>query len=346
MDEVQQATLYIVTQGAYLHRDGQAIVIEIDNKPANRLPMHLIESIACFGRVMVSPQLMEACAESLIPINFLSEHGRMLARVEVPGAGGVRIRRAQYRQTDDSAFRLATARAMVAGKIQNARGSLLRTARDLPEAAGDSIAALRRAADLLGVAIERTALASTLDELRGLEGDAARVYFEHFSYMTPNAPVGLRFTRRTRRPPLDAINALLSLFYSICTHDCAAALAMAGLDPSIGFLHEERAGRPSLALDLVEEFRAFLVDRFVITLVNRKQVNEEDFVSRPGGAVELKEAARKRLIGEYQQRKQEKRVHPYLNQEAPLGRFASLQARMLARHLRGDIAHYVPVVFK
>jgi CRISPR-associated protein Cas1 len=346
MDDVQLNTLYVVTEGAYLHRDGQAIVIEIDGKTAGRLPIHLIDSIACFGRVMVSPQLMEACAEAQIPLNFMSANGRMLARIDTPGSGGVRLKRAQFRQADDKVFRLNFARAVVAGKVQNARGNLLRSARDMPEGRCADAESLRTAAAYMANGLLQLEPADSLDLVRGVEGDAARIYFENFALMTPDAPEVLQFKKRTRRPPLDPVNALLSLFYSILTHDCTAALACAGLDPSVGFFHDERPGRPSLALDLMEEFRAFLVDRFVITLINRRQAGAEDFVTRPGGAVELKEPARKRLIGAYQERKQEKRVHPYLNQEAPLGRFPALQARILARYIRGDIEHYVPVVFK
>ena len=182
--------------------------------------------------------------------------------------------------------------------------------------------------------------------MRGIEGDAARVYFEHFALMTPDAAEALRFKTRSRQPPLDPINALLSLFYSILTHDCVAALVAAGLDPSVGFFHGDHPGRPSLALDLVEEFRAPMADRFVITLINRKQVGVDDFVTRPGGAVELTDAARKRLIGAYQERKQERRQHPYLEQEAPWGRFPLLQARILASFVRGSVKHYVPVIIK
>ena len=346
MDEIQLNTLYVVTEGAYLHRDGQAIIIEMDGKVVARLPMHMIDSIACFGRVMVSPQLMEACAQGQIPLNFMSAAGRLLARIDTPGSGGVRLKRAQFRRADDMTFRMAFTRAVVAGKVQNARGNLLRSGRDLPEHRSADADALRSAAAYLGNGLLQLEPADSLDMMRGIEGDAARIYFENFARMTPDAPESLQFKKRTRRPPLDPINALLSLFYSILTHDCAAALACSGLDPSVGFFHDERPGRPSLALDLMEEFRAFVVDRFVITLINRRQVTAEDFITRPGGAVELKDAARKRLIGAYQERKQEKRIHPYLNQEAPLGRFPALQARILARNIRGDIEHYVPVVFK
>ena len=344
MDEVQLATLYVVTEGAYLHRDGQAAVIEIDGRTAARIPLHLVDSIAAFGRVMVSPQLMQYCAEQRIAINFLTTDGRLMARVDAPGSGNVLLRRAQYRQADNGEFALGLGRAIVAGKVQNSRQNLLRSARDLADPPASE--SLRRAANRMEPILDAVAKASSLDGLRGQEGDAARVYFDHFSLTTPGAPEALRFSGRTRRPPLDPVNALLSLFYSILAHDCTAALVATGLDPSVGFFHQDRPGRPSLALDLMEEFRAPLVDRFVMTLINRQQVSPEDFATRPGGAVELKDAVRKRLITAYQQRKQERRQHPYLQQESPIGRFPALQGKILARHIRGDIDHYVPVVFK
>lgn len=343
MDEIQLNTLYIVTEGAYLHRDGQTIIVEIAKQVALRVPVHMIDSIACFGHIMVSPQLMGFCAEQQIAVNFLTAQGRLMARVDAPASGNVQLRRRQYRLADDPAFSLELSRAIVAGKIQNARQNLLRSGRDIADGAVAEM--LRRGAEQLAYNVDSLVAAASIDTVRGLEGDAARLYFEHFALMTPDAPDPLRFIRRSRRPPLDPINALLSLFYSIVTHDCVAALTAAGLDPSVGFFHEDRPGRPSLALDLVEEFRAW-VDRFVITLVNRKQVGEADFITRPGGAVELSDAARKRVIAAYQERKQERRQHPYLDQESPMGRFPSLQARILARHIRGDLKHYVPLIIK
>lgn len=344
MDQVQQQTLYVMTEGAYLHRDGQTILVDIEQKTALRVPLHLIDCIACFGRVMVSPQLMEACAQNQIAVNFLTAQGRLMARVDAPGSGNVLLRRGQFRKADDAGFSLAVSRAIVAGKIHNARNNLLRSSRDVADAAAQQ--ALKSAADALWHNIESLPGAQTLDRVRGLEGDAARLYFEHFALMTPSAPAPLRFAKRSRQPPLDPINALLSLFYAMLTNDCAAALAATGLDPSVGFFHEDRPGRPSLALDLVEEFRAPLADRFVITLINRKQITPEDFVTRPGGAVELSDAPRRRVIAAWQERKMERRMHPHINEEAPLGRFPLLQARILARHIRGDLLHYVPCIFK
>ncbi len=298
MDEVQLNTLYVVTEGAYLHRDGQTIAIEINHATVLRVPIHMIDSIACFGHIMVSPQLMEFCAEQQIAMNFLTATGRLMARVDAPGSGNVQLRRRQFRLADDAEFSLGLSKAIVAGKVQNARNNLLRSARDIAD--GAAAQRLRTAAELLAGSVDAVAGAGTLDGARGIEGDAARVYFEHFALMTPDAAGGLRYVKRSRQPPLDAVNSLLSLFYSILTHDCVAALVAAGLDPSVGFFHEDRPGRPSLALDLMEEFRA-VVDRFVITLINRKQVGEGDFVTRPGGAVELSEAARKRIIAAYQE---------------------------------------------
>ena len=346
MNNVRLNTLYIMTEGAYLHRDGETVRIEIESRTAAAVPIHMLESIACFGRVMVSPALMELCAEKHVALNFLSPQGRLLARVDTPGTGGVRLRRAQFRRADDLAFRLEIARAVVAGKVQNCRANLLRSARDAADQESQPVAAMRDAAERLANNLLQLPLASTLDEVRGIEGDCARVYFENFSLMTPVAPPALQFAQRTRRPPRDPVNALLSLFYSVLTHDCASALSAAGLDPSVGFLHDERPGRPSLALDLVEEFRPALVDRFVMTLINRRQVSPEDFITRPGGGIELSESVRKRLVGAYQERKQESRLHPYLQSEEPIGRFPALQAKILARVIRGDIAHYVPVLFK
>jgi len=287
---------------------------------------------------------MAVCAEGNVAVNFLSVNGRMMARVDTPGGGGVVLRRAQFRKADEPAFCLNVARAIVAGKIQNCRQNLLRSARD--GESGPNAQALHNAADHLWHNVDSSARATTLDELLGIEGDAARLYFEHFALMTPDATPALRFQRRSRQPPLDPINALLSFFYSILTHDCVSALMAAGLDPSVGFFHQERPGRPSLALDLIEEFRPYLADRFVITLINRKQVAEDDFVTRPGGAVELGDAARRRIVAAFQERKQERRVHPHLQQESPIGHFPALQAKIMARHVRGDLKQYVPLLIK
>ena len=308
MDEVQLNTLYVMTDGAYLHRDGQTVVVEINKSAAARIPIHMLESIACFGNIMASPQVMELAATSGVAMSFLSAGGRMVARVDPPGSSWVKLRKKQFAMQDDEAFKLRLCKNIVAGKVQNCRQNLMRSARDAGD--GESAEKLRGAAEWLMGSIESLERANTCDEVRGVEGDAARAYFEQFALMTPEAAGGLRYVKRTRQPPLDAVNALLSLFYSILTNDCAAAVSAAGLEASAGYLHEDRPGRPSLALDLMEEFRPVLVDRFVMTLINRKQVGIDDFIERPGGAVELKDGRRKELVAAYQQRKQELETAP------------------------------------
>ena len=301
MDEVQLNTLYIVTEGTYLHRDGQTVLVELEKKVLARIPLHMIDSIAVFGHIMVSPGLMEACAENHIALNFMSASGRLLARVDTPGGGGVVLRKSHYRRADDPKFKLELARVIVAGKVQNCRQNLLRSARD--GEAGPNPDALRRAAGLLMYNVERAAVVQDMDQLRGIEGDAARLYFEHFALMTPDAPECLKFKKRSRRPPLDPINSLLSLFYSILTHDCVAALTAAGLDASVGFLHEDRPGRPSLALDLMEEFRPYVVDQVVLTAARSRALTDDHGRSeegRPG--VLLTKAGRAAVLDGYERR--------------------------------------------
>ncbi len=348
MDEVQLNTLYVLSEGSYLRREGETLLVDRDRVdgglPTLRVPVHLLDGVLCFGRVSASASAMALCAERGVAVSFLSPGGRLLARVDAPGSGSVVVRRAQVRAADDAARTITIARAVVAGKIQSQRQNLLRSARD---ARNESDAErLRRAADLLRQTVEALPRASTLDAVRGHEGESTRLYFEHVALMTPDAPEPLCFRGRSRRPPTDAANALLSFLYGVLTNDCASALAAIGLDPSIGFLHADRPGRPSLALDLVEEFRAPLADRLAMTLINRRQVTPEDFSTRPGGAVELTETGRRTVVAAYQERKNERREHPYLGQQAPMGRFPFIQSRILARHLRGDLEHYVPVIFK
>ncbi len=344
VDEVQLNTLYVMTEGSYLHREGETVMVEKDKAAVLRVPIHMLEGVVCFGRVMASPQLMGLCAERGVALSFMTGNGRLVARVDSPGSGSVAVRRAHHRRADDAAFALALARSIVAGKIQSQRQNLLRSARDLSE--NGEAQRLRGASDSLGQSLDGLERGATLDEIRGREGEASKLYFEHFSLMTPEAPAELRFDGRSRRPPTDPVNALLSFLYGMVTNDCAAAVAAVGLDASLGFLHADRPGRPSLALDLVEEFRAPLADRLALTMINRKQLGPDDFVTRPGGAVEMTEAARKRVVAAYQERKQERREHPYVEKTAPIGRFPFLQARILARHLRGEIDRYVPVLFK
>ncbi len=342
--EILQNTLYVMTQEAYVHRDHLAIIVEVEKVRRLAVPIHNLQAIAVFGTVLVSPGAMQLCAETGVSVTFLSETGRLHARVDGPVSGNVLLRREQFRQADSPEKCLHHARAFIAGKLQNARGTLMRAARD--NAATDDQAKLGSAATELAASIRRLESASTLNEVRGIEGAAARRYFEAFPSLVRQdrdtfAPKG-----RTRRPPLDPANALLSFCYALLLSDCVAGLTSAGLDPNVGFLHSDRPGRPSLALDLMEEFRTLAADRVVLTLINRKQVAANGFQIRTGGAVEMSTETRKTLVSAWQERKQEMVTHPLLEQTIRVGLLPAVQARILARAIRGELDCYVPCILK
>lgn len=342
--EVRLNTLYVLTQGAYVHRDHQTVKIEVERQTRFETPIHHLESIAVFGNVMVSPGLLALCADAGIAVSFLTETGRLLARVDAPQSGNVLLRRRQFRLADDSGFSLRIAKCCIAGKLQNARLQVLRAAREAES--GSDAEGLKRAAGSIGERIEALEAETSLDGVRGQEGDAARTYFQVFSLMIKQQRETFAIAGRNRRPPLDRTNALLSYIYSVLLHDCVSALASAGLDPSVGFLHEDRPGRPSLALDLMEEFRTLIADRLVLTLINRQQVSTDDFVLREGGAVELKEESRKAVIRAYQERKQAEVKHPILNHALRVGQLPFVQAKLLARTIRGDLPDYPSCVLR
>jgi CRISPR-associated protein Cas1 len=308
------------------------------------LPIHQLDGVAVFGNVYVTPGAMRLCAEHGVAVSFLSMSGRLLSRVDAPGSGNVLVRREQFRWADRPDRRADVARAIVAGKLHNARNLLLRAARE--NASEDDQHHLHFAANRLGDTIPALANLTDVDVIRGHEGDAARVYFEAFTHMIRQNRDAFRLTERSRRPPRDSINALISFVYSLLLSDCTAALTAAGLDPSVGFLHVDRPGRPGLALDLMEEFRPLLADRLVLALVNRQQVQPGNFQRDEGGAVRLDETGRRAVLTAYQQRKRELVTHPLLDQKAPVGRLPFLQARLLARHIRGDAPAYVPCILK
>lgn len=332
-------TLYITRQESYLHKDRETIVIKQGNEKLAQFPALSLGGILCFGRVSVSPFLMGYCAENGIGIAFYTEYGRFLARVQGRQTGNVLLRRAQYRWADDSDRTMKIARLMVAAKIANSRSVLLRDIRNHGENA-----TLRSAEIKLAASLRRVQVAESVDEIRGVEGDAASSYFSVFDELIRGS--GFAFCGRVRRPPTDPINALLSFVYSLVTQECVSALYGVGLDPYVGFLHRDRPGRVSLALDLLEEFRASWADRFVLTLINRRQVQMRDFVAEASGAVRLLDAARKKILTLYQERKQVELTHPYLEEPIPIGLLPHSQALLLARHLRGDTDHYTPYVVK
>ena len=277
-------------------------------------------------------------------MSFLSESGRLLSRVDAPGSGNVLLRRTQFRWADEPERRAQVARSVVAGKVQNCRNLLLRASRESDQPADRE--SLQAAASRLADTINALAGTTDADTARGHEGDAARVYFDSFTSMIRQNRETFRLDQRSRRPPKDAINALLSFLYGLLLQDCVAAAAAAGLDPSVGYLHVDRPGRPGLALDLMEEFRPFIADRLALALVNRQQVKPSGFVTSEGGAVQMDDATRRTVLTAYQQRKREELTHPLLEQKVPLGRLPFLQARILARHIRGDLPTYVPCVAK
>lgn len=336
-------TLFLTIDGAYLHVEGEGFKIDLPDGSFRRLPRINVWSVAIFGNIMISPQAMGRCAKEGRGISFFDMRGRFLARVEGETTGNVLLRRAQHHGLDDPVRRLQPARAFVAGKLQNSRHMLLRSARN---ATGNDVGALRFAARDHADALGELEHASDIDTLLGIEGNAARSYFAVFASMIRNDRGEWSFSGRNRRPPLDPVNALLSFLYAILTHDVRSALEGVGLDPQVGYLHALRPGRPALALDLMEELRP-LVDRFVLRRVNLGQVQPRDFTTRSGGAVELKDAPRKQLLVAWQTFKTETQLaHPLTGKKYPFGLLPHLQARVLARELRGEGKGYLPFLLK
>ena len=337
-------TLYLMTQGAYLTKDHQTFRVKLNGKVCLTVPRHHLDGVVCFGRVHVSPAVFETCGREGISLSFLSTYGRFLARVQHPAHGNVLLRREQYRRADKPQTCLQVARPIIAAKITNARHLLLRSARD----AGDKAAQkrLHAATDQMAAIMSGLREVSSLDAARGIEGAVARVYFETLPATVRSEPDFFANLGRTRRPPRDATNALLSFTYALLRHDVASALETVGLDPAVGFLHADRPGRPSLALDLMEEFRPLVADRLVLTLINRRQVKPEGFEVDPAGGVRMDEATRRTLLSAYQQRKREEVRHPLLDQVVPVGLLPHLQARLLARTLRDEFPEYPALVLR
>jgi CRISP-associated protein Cas1 len=333
-------TLFVTTQGAYVRKQGDAVVVRIDKKDRFRVPMINVGSIVTFGRVGLSPFLLGACGEKGISVSLMTEQGRFLAAVNGFTPGNVLLRREQYRRADDASACCEIARACVIGKLANYRTVLRRAAR---EAKGDaSTEALTIAATRMDATVKRLASPCTTDMARGIEGDASRVYFGVFNHLILGDRVAFEFKSRSRRPPLDRINALLSFLYALLANDARSACEAAGLDAAVGFLHRDRPGSPGLALDLMEELRPVIADRVALTLTNRRQIKAEGFHIQPTGGVLMDDDTRRTVVSEYQKRKQEEVVHPFLNEKMSLGLVVHIQARLLARHLRGDLDAYPP----
>lgn len=343
----QLNTLYVTTDGAWLRKDGANVVMEVEQQEKARVPVHMLESLVCFGRVLVSPPLLGYCAEQGISVCFLSPNGRFLARVEGPVSGNVLLRREQYRRSDDSAACAAIVRNLLVGKPYNQRVVLARGLRDHGAALDeDANATLAHAAQRLDRISKKMLAEPSADILRGLEGEAAQAYFGALDHLIRIREPAMRFNGRNRRPPRDAVNALLSFFYTLLTHDCRSALETVGLDPAVGFLHRDRPGRPSLALDLMEELRAFMADRLTLSMINRRQISVRDFQTLENGVILLREESRKELLVAYQERKREDIQHAFLDEKVQIGLLPVIQAQLLARHLRGDLDAYPPFLWK
>jgi len=337
-------TLFITTQGAYLAREGETVAVRVEHEIRLRLPIHTLAGIVCFGQVSCSPPLMELCAERNVLLSFLSEHGRFMARVQGPVSGNVLLRREQYRWADDEVQSARMARAVVLGKIANCRTVLQRATRDHPDVPG--CVNIDAVSKHLAYLIECVKASIFLDGIRGLEGDAARTYFGVFDHLIVAQKDDFCFHERSRRPPLDNMNALLSFLYTLLVHDITAALEGVGLDPGVGFLHRDRPGRPGLALDLMEEFRPVLADRLALSLVNLQQVKGSGFTRTESGAVVMDDGTRKEVLVAWQKRKQEEIVHPFLGEKVAMGLLPHVQAMLLSRYLRGDLDAYPPLLWK
>ncbi len=337
-------TLYLTTDGTYIHKERETIVVEIDGKKAAQFPIHTIGNIFCFGRVMASPALMAFCGEAGVGLAFFTWYGKFQVRVTGPVCGNVLLRRTQYRYADDPVKCLEISRSSIGAKVHSSRTCLQRFLRNYPT--NPNAGAVQTVVDRKVQILHRIKEARDSELLRGYEGEAANHYFDVFDHLITQQKTAFIMNGRNRRPPLDRVNALLSFIYTLIQHDCVSACEGVGLDPAVGFLHRDRPGRYSLALDLMEEFRAFIGDRLVLSLINRNQVGEKDFTIAETGAVQMSDAARKTILAAYQDRKKEEIEHPFLKEPAPIGLFFHIQAQLLARYLRGDLDFYPPFVWR
>lgn len=338
-------TLYVTVPDAYLKLENDTIRVEVEREKRLQVPLHHLSGVVIFGHTMVSPGLMHRLADEGKCLVMLDASGRFKARLEGGITGNILLRQAQFRCADDLVFSLDLAKALIAGKLKNSRQVLLRGARESKEEMEQ--ARLTRGAYDLAASLRALATAADLDQVRGIEGEAARQYFACFNLLIrADMRKDFSFDGRTRRPPRDRVNALLSFLYSMLMNDCRSALEAVGLDPQQGFLHAVRPGRAALALDLMEEFRAVVADRLVLTLINRGQIKSNDFVERDGGAVLLEGDARRAVVIAYQERKQELITHPLLQANVALGLVPMLQARLMARAVRSEVEGYFPFLTK
>jgi len=337
-------TLYVTTQGAYLHKEGETVVVKVERENRLRLPIHTLSSIVCFGQVSCSPFLLGHCAEKDVAVSFMTEYGKFLARVQGAVSGNVLLRREQYRRADSEDATARIARMFVIGKISNSRHIVNRVLRDHPDKV-DGVG-LEQVCKTFARSASRLLLETDTETIRGIEGRTARDYFDCFDHLIVGQKSDFVFTGRNRRPPRDRVNCLLSFIYTLLYHDARSALETVGLDPAVGFLHRDRPGRFGLALDLVEEFRPMLADRLALSLINLGQIKKKGFAITDSGAVRMDDDTRKTLLLAYQKRKQEEIEHPFLQEKIPVGMLMLAQAQLLARYLRGDLEDYPPFIWR
>lgn len=337
-------TLFVTTQGAYLAKEGETVAVKVEKKVRLQLPVHTLDGIVCFGQVSCSPFLMGFCAEKDVAISFLTEYGRFLARVQGPVSGNVLLRREQYRWADSEEHSATMARFVITGKICNCRTVLQRALRDHADKIDGQ--AVTVAIARLGSILMQLKADIPLDIIRGYEGEAAQVYFRVFDHLITSQKNDFSFHERSRRPPLDRVNCLLSFLYTLLMHDVRSALECVGLDPAVGFLHRDRPGRYGLALDLMEEFRSFFADRLALSVVNLSQVRAKGFKVMENGAVLMDDDTRKALLIAYQKRKQDIIIHPFTKEKMVIGLLFHTQALLLARYLRGDMDGYPVFLWK
>lgn len=337
-------TLYVTSSGSYLSLDGENVVVYDDKTEIGRVPLHNLDGIVSFGYRGASPALMGTCAEKNIALSFLSPQGKFLARVNGKVQGNVLLRKQQYRESENAEKSMVIARNCILGKVYNSRWVLERAIRD--HSMQIDAKKVKKVSDILHKKLTEIQNCSDSGQLRGLEGEAAKLYFSVFNELILQQKEDFTFSGRNRRPPQDFLNALLSFTYTLLMGIVASALETVGLDPYVGFLHTDRPGRMSLALDVMEELRPVMADRFVLTLINRRIISKRDFTVKENGAVLLNDGARRRVLEEWQNKKKEIITHPFLEEKVEWGMVPFAQAMLLSRYLRGDLDQYPMFLWK
>ncbi len=337
-------TLYVTTQDSYISREGETVKVKIGQTNKLNIPVHTLDGIVCFGNVSCSNPMLQLCAQRHVTVSFLSQYGRFWFKMQGPVSGNVLLRRTQYRLSDEEEKAVEIARNIILAKIMNSRAVVSRAIRDHSETI--NVDELHVATERLERIMHAIQKATNLERLRGFEGDAARTYFAVFDTLILSHKNHFFFRERSRRPPRDNVNSLLSFIYTLLCHDVVSALETVGLDPAVGYLHRDRPGRPGLALDLMEELRPFLADRLVLSMINRQQLKPKGFMKTESGAVVMDDDTRKDVLIAYQKRKQEEIRHPFLNEKIPIGLLPFAQALLFARFIRGDLDGYPAFIRK